>query len=121
MNPAWLLPSEVAARLGITKMGVFYRVTFERLPALRFCVRGGGRLVTRIEARALDPSAPSAEEPPVALTTRSLAEWLRVNPGTVRRLRRDGKLIAHFDRPTSSWVYSRRAVLAFLVDHATTD
>ncbi len=121
MSPAWLLPSEVAARLGITKMGVFYKVHFEQLPALRFCVRGPGRLVTRIEATALDPAAPSACEPPASLTTRTLAAWLRVNPGTVHRLRRAGQLVAHLDRPTNSLVYSRRAVLAFLADHSTTD
>jgi hypothetical protein len=125
--PTWLTTTEVAVALGLTRAQVQRRVRQGTLPCLAFgyadpANRGGATF--RFDAGALRggrEAAPPESWTQQPATAEQLAAWLRVDPKTLRRAVALGQLRS--SRPVAdvyrAHVFSRRAVLAFLVDYST--
>jgi len=113
---AYLTTQQAAEKLGISRWSVYHRINAGRLPTLRV-----GRLI-RVEARAVDHSAPSsvpANQQP--LTPRQVAKHLQLSPRSLERLVERGELVFDQHRPGCHRSISRRALVRWLLDHTVGD
>ena len=133
---AWLTPGQAAALLGVDKSWLLRALRLD-LPCESISLRGIGfvtrspprwpgrrkhRQTIRIDASSVIAAAPEPIPTQAELTTDELAEWLGVASATIKRLRLRGQIVATRRDPLSStFIFSRRAILAFLTDHAIND
>ena len=117
-SPAYLTSAEAAKKLGVTRRSIARAVAEFRLPALHI-----GRTI-RIEARAIDPSAPEVWPSADTITTRELADLWRVCIRVVHRLVKSGLLAGQLVGKAATgqqWTYTfRRAAIArYVAQHST--
>ena len=124
---AWLTLDEAGEHLQLVRSTVWRRVVAAEFYGLTirgvaFVASGhDSRRIVRIEAASILIGAPDVIPDQQMVTSAWLAGWLRISRDTVRRLHLAGTLV-----PTQlatvagspTWLYSRRAVLRFLLDHA---
>lgn len=113
--PAYLLPAEVAARMGIHRDSIVRMLRDDRLPGLQL-----GR-AWRIEAGALIEGAPDPIPDGASFSAAQLAAHWRVSPAHVRALARTGVLHWSGRSGRIGQTFGRRAVVRFIIDHTRGD
>lgn len=114
----YLLPSEAADRLGVSRRALNRRILLQELPALRVSPR-----IWRVEARALGLVHDPLGGIPETVTTRWCRERLRVSERQLLRLVQSGQIpmtkrsaLRH-----APWTMTRREFVSWVIDNTTGD
>lgn len=109
MKTAYLKPQEAANHLDRPLSYVHTLIATRRIPVLR--VKGQWR----VEAHAVDGTAPDPVPPGQSFSIKALADHFRVSEGTIRSLLADGDLAG--ECRSGRIQVSRRSVVRFIVDN----